>query len=190
MKKTIPAAILLSMALMLTSCSAGKDGDNTPERVSGGQTKVSSTENAATAASGESKADPAFSLTYNGVKIRLDDEVAPVVKSLGKDYVYTQNPSCAYVGVDITYDYKALILYCQEKNGKEIINTVEVRNDTVDCGGIKIGQTLDDVKKIYGDPASSEEYGIVYEKDGLELQFITDNSGKIVFILYTHVRTE
>ena len=100
--------------------------------------------------------------------------------------MFIRKTSCAYVGIDITYDYKALILYAQNKEGKELINTVEIRTDAVDCGGVKIGQTLDDVKKIYGDPSSTEEFGIVYVKNGIEMQFIADSNGKLIFILLTH----
>ena len=188
MKKIIPAAVVISLALMLTACSASKD--TTPERVEGGQTKVSSAGSAASSEAGNTESDDGFNLTYNGVRISLDAEAEPLVKALGKDYMYTENPSCAYVGIDFTYDYKSFILYAQDRSGKVVINTVEVRDDTVDCGGIKIGQTLDDVKKVYGEPSTVEEFGIKYTKNGKELQFITDGSGKVIFILYTHVTAE
>ena len=186
MKNKVLAALMISAVLALTSCSGANPGDTAPERVSGGQTKVSAAASETTAAGGQKTASDAFRVTYNGVDIMLDMETAPVVKALGKDYVYTENPSCAYVGIDITYDYKALILYAQNKEGKELINTVEIRTDAVDCGGVKIGQTLDDVKKIYGDPSSTEEFGIVYVKNGIEMQFIADSNGKLIFILLTH----
>ena len=63
---------------------------------------------------------------------------------------------------------------------------MEVRDNTVDCGGVKVGQTLDDAQKVYGTPSSTADYGISYVKNGTELQFITDGSGKILYILYTN----
>lgn len=188
MKRLVPAAVLLSVALMLTSCSASKD--TTPERVSGGQTKVAASENNASANAGKNTADSSFNITYNGVRIDLDTEAEAIVKAIGKDYTYTENPSCAYTGIDYTYDYKSFIIYAQEKSGKIFVNTIEVRDDTVDCGGVKIGQTLDDAKKVYGEPSSVEELGIVYIKDGKKLQFMTDGTGKIIFVLYAHVTDE
>ena len=117
----------------MTSCT--RSNDTTPERISGGQTKIAASE--ASAASDKNQTEDRFYLTYNGIKIVLGAETAPVVKAIGKEYVYTENPSCAYVGIDYTYDYKSFIIYAQSKDGKEFINTVEVRDNTVDCG-IKI----------------------------------------------------
>ena len=77
-------------------------------------------------------------------------------------------------------------LNAQSKNGKEVINTIEVRSDAVDVGGAKVGQTLADVKKVYGNPSSDEDTVITYINNGIQLQFITDESGKVVLILYTH----
>ena len=188
MKRFIPAAAVLSLALILSSCSASND--TTPERVSGGQTKVAASASDASADAGSKASEGGFSITYNGVRIDLDAEAEPIVKALGKDYMYTENPSCAYVGIDFTYDYKSFIIYAQERNGKVVVNTVEVRDNTVDCGGIKVGQTIDDVKKVYGEPSTVEETGIVYVKDGKELQFITDGTGKVIFVLYTHVTAD
>ncbi len=182
MKRLIPAAIALCIMFSMTSCA--RSNNTTPERISGGQTKIAASE--ASAASDKSKTEDRFYLTYNGVKIVLGAETAPVVKAIGKEYVYTENPSCAYVGIDYTYDYKSFIIYAQSKDGKEFINTVEVRDNTVDCGGVKVGQTLDDAQKVYGTPSSTADYGISYVKNGTELQFITDGSGKIIYILYTN----
>ena len=186
MKKTIPAAIVLSLALMLTSCSATADKD--PERLSGGQTRVAANGKGSTAENVAS--DGGFNIVYEGVRIALDDEADKVAKAIGKDYMYTENPSCAYVGIDFTYDYKSFIIYAQEKDGKVVVNTVEIRDDTVDCGGIRLGQTIDDVKRLYGEPDSTEQFGIKYIRNGTELQFITDGTAKVIFILYTHVTAD
>ena len=177
MNKKIMAAAFISFALLLTACSANKD--TTPERVSGGQTKVTVTES-----SGDAKANK--NDTANGVNIVLDAETEPVVKAIGGNPVYTEKPSCAYVGIDYTYDYGAFVLYAQSKDGKELINTVEVRSDAVDVCGTKVGLTLPEVKKILGQPSSDDETALTYVKNGIELQFITDDSGKVVLILYTH----
>lgn len=189
MKRSIPAAILCA-ALLVTSCSS--QADTAPELVTGGQTTVAAAQTSVSGASDapDNKAEDKYFITYNGVKITLGDEVAPVVKAIGKEYLYTENPSCAYVGIDYTYDFKSFIIYAQTKDGKEFINTVEVKDDTVDCGGVKVGQTLDDAKKVYGTPTSVAEQGIVYDRNGTEIQFITDNSDKIVFILYTNPSQE
>ena len=45
---------------------------------------------------------------------------------------------------------------------------------------------MDDVKKVYGEPSSVEDLGIIYIKDGKKLQFVTDGTGKIIFVLYAH----
>ena len=182
------AAALISLALMMTACSANKD--TTPERVSGGQTKVAVTESNGNSGSAENNTANGFFITYKGVNIVLDTETEPVVKAIGGNPVYTEKPSCAYVGIDYTYDYGAFVIYAQSKDGKELVNTVEVRSAEVDVGGAKVGQTLAEVKKVLGQPSSDDETAVTYIKNGIELQFITDDSGKVVLILYTHETAE
>ena len=189
MKRLIPLSIVLCGVMMATSCASSAGEDNTPELVTGGQTMVSSTETTVASSDKGQKGDK-FYITYNGVKIVLGEEVAPVVKAIGKEYIYTENPSCAYVGIDYTYDYDSIIIYAQTKDGKEFINTVEIRDDKVDCYGIKVGQTLNDAKAVLGTPVSEAEFGIIYDKNETELQFITEGSDKIVSILYTNTPTE
>ena len=41
-----------------------------------------------------------------------------------------------------------------------------------------------------GQPTTDDETVITYVKSGIELQFITDDSGKVVLILYTHETAE
>lgn len=188
MNRKIMAAAFISFALLMTSCSANKT--STPELVSGGQTKVAATQGSPDAKPAGNADAGSFHITYNGVEVFLDTETGPVVKALGGNPVYTEKPSCAYVGIDYTYDYGAFVLYAQSKDGKEVINTIEVRSDAVDVGGAKVGQKLDDVRKIYGTPSEDDETVITYIKNGIELQFITDDSGKIALILYTHVTAD
>lgn len=191
MRRLLTLALAAGIILTLSSCSASSSGDNTPERIAGGQTKVSQAGNRPVSDGNNNAAvESGFFFTYNGVKLVLDTEVEPVIKELGKEYIYTENPSCAYVGIDYTYDYKSLIIFAQEKGGKIVIDTVEARNDTVDCNGIKVGQSFDDVKKVFGEPTSVEDFGITYVKNGIKLQFLSDGSGKVITISLTHETPE
>ena len=44
-----------------------------------------------------------FSFTYNGTKITLGAEAAPIIDALGEPRSYTEEPSCAFDGMDKTY---------------------------------------------------------------------------------------
>ena len=86
MKRFIPAAAIVCAALIFTSCSSNED--TTPELVSGGQTTVTSADNSISDTSGamaQGQTEDKYFITYNGVKIVLGDEVAPVVKAIGKE---------------------------------------------------------------------------------------------------------
>ena len=191
MRRLLTLALAAGIILTLSSCSASSSGDNNPERIAGWQTKVSQAGNRPVSDGNNNAAvESGFFFTYNGVKLVLDTEVEPVIKELGKEYIYTENPSCAYVGIDYTYDYKSLIIFAQENGGKIVIDTVEARNDTVDCNGIKVGQSFDDVKKVFGEPTSVEDFGITYVKNGIKLQFLSDGSGKVITISLTHETPE
>ena len=52
-----------------------------------------------------------FSFTYNGIKITLGAEAAPIIDALGEPRSYTEEPSCAFEGMDKTYYYGSFYLF-------------------------------------------------------------------------------
>ena len=92
--------------------------------------------------------------------------------------------SCAFNGMEETYDYKEIVIFADDHDGKNKINTIEVRDPSIDCGGVKLGSSLDDVRKAFGDPTAEELYGLRYEKGHTQIQFIEGEDKTLSSILF------
>lgn len=92
-----------------------------------------------------------FSFTYNGTKITLGAEAAPIIDALGEPRSYTEEPSCAFDGMDKTYYYGSFYLSTYPLNGKDFVYSFWFADDSVATeDGIRIGNTQADVESAYG----------------------------------------
>lgn len=92
-----------------------------------------------------------FCLTYNGVQIILNSEAAPIIAALGEPKSYTQEPSCAFDGMDKTYYYGSIYLSTYPLGGKDYVQRIWFADDTVATEeGIRIGDSQAEVEKAYG----------------------------------------
>ncbi len=92
-----------------------------------------------------------FSFTYNGTKITLDAEAAPIIDALGEPRSYTEEPSCAFDGMDKTYYYGSFYLSTYPLNGKGYVYSIWFADDSVSTNdGIRIGLSQEQVEAICG----------------------------------------
>lgn len=92
-----------------------------------------------------------FSFTYNGTKITLGAEAAPIIDALGEPRSYTEEPSCAFEGMDKTYYYGSFYLSTYPLNGKDFVYSFWFADDSVATeDGIRIGSTQAQMETIFG----------------------------------------
>ena len=92
-----------------------------------------------------------FSFTYNGTRITLGTEVAPIIDALGEPRSYTEEPSCAFDGMDKTYYYGSFYLSTYPLDGKDYVYSIWFADDSVATNdGIRIGTTKAQVEAICG----------------------------------------
>ena len=92
-----------------------------------------------------------FSFTYNGTKITLGAEAAPIIDALGEPRSYTEEPSCAFEGMDKTYYYGSFYLSTYPLNGKDFVYSFWFADDSVATeDGIRIGSTQEQMETIFG----------------------------------------
>ena len=71
------------------------------------------------------------------------------------------------------------------KDRKELVPTITIDDPLIDCGGVCVGQTIEDAKKIYGaQPVEEDDFGAIYRSGKTELQFSTDEFHTIIQIVY------
>ena len=186
-KKIAAMAVAFSVLSSMAACAPKDEGSNAPQLISGGT--------AASSAAKESKdgKEPAqtqqlpgdaYGIIYKGVVLTPGMDTSSAIKALGEGYVFNKVMSCAFNGMEETYDYKEIVIYADDHDGKDKINTIEVRDPSVDCGGVKLGSSLDDVRKVYGDPTAEELYGLRYDKNHTQIQFITGGDKTLTSILF------
>lgn len=92
-----------------------------------------------------------FSFTYNGTRITLGAEAAPIIDALGEPRSYTEEPSCAFDGMDKTYYYGSFYLSSYPLDGKDYVYSIWFADDSVATNdGIRIGTTKAQVEAICG----------------------------------------
>lgn len=92
-----------------------------------------------------------FSFTYNCTKITMGAEAAPIIAALGEPKSYTEEPSCAFDGMDKTYYYGSFYLSTYPLDGKDYVYSIWFADDSVATNdGIRIGSTQAQVEAVCG----------------------------------------
>ena len=190
-KKIIALAAAAFVMTVMAACAPKEEGGNAPQLISGGTaaTVAANTSDNKQEPSASAASNASYGLLYNGVLITPGMEADAAIKALGEGYVKSAEiDDCDFNGKSTTYDYKSFVLFADNRDGGKFkISTIDVRDPAVDCGGIKIGSTLEDVKKVYGTPSSEEVYGLCYQKDHIQVQFISVDEKTVSSILYKYV---
>jgi len=96
-----------------------------------------------------------FSLIYNDVTIHVGDlmegKTDCALRNLGKPVSSSSTNSCAYQGLDKTYDYSGFTISTYPDGNLDYILNIAFTDDVMKTpAGIHIGSTLDEVKAAYG----------------------------------------
>lgn len=164
---------VIAMALVLTGC-----GNKEKEENNGADTTPTTVEQQDNQASGNKDTNKAtepkgYVFEYNGVKIGMDMEAAPIIKALGEPTSYFEAASCAFEGLDKTYGYGSFEIDTYEQDGKDYISCVFFCDDLIETPeGVALYETKADMIAAYGEGYKEELGMLVYEKEGMKLKFI------------------
>jgi len=169
--------LVLVMALVFTGCGKKTKENNetgtTPTPVEQQNNQVPDKNNSQNDNKGTEPKGYVFE--YNGVKIGMDMEAAPIIAALGEANSYFEAPSCAFEGLDKNYNYGSFEVDTYELDGKDYIAGVFFCDDLIETPeGVALFETKADMTAAYGE-SFKEEYGmLVYEKEGMKLKFILE----------------
>ena len=187
MNFTKVAALVLSLGMIGTGIAACS---NEPEPVSSDvnviSTQAGQNNQAGTAATtiDANAATENFVFTYSGCNIIINTDI-DIARFNDDDYDYQEVPSCAGQGMAVEYNFKNGSFFVETYTGNTIVDRIALCDDTVTTAeGIYIGQTIDDVKAVYGEPKEIAGVNYIYAKGSSELWFTTDENGKIQYIEY------
>ncbi|HWQ57655.1 MAG TPA: hypothetical protein VN540_01455 [Clostridia bacterium] len=89
----------------------------------------------------------------------LREDSAPLVEALGTDCEYSAQVSCVYDGEDKTFEYAGITVETVPVDGKDVIEVITLTDDAyATLRGAKVGDTLDEVKALYGDAYFDDGY--------------------------------
>ncbi len=90
-------------------------------------------------------------LTYQGTRITIQAPAAPVLEALGEAKTCTQEPSCAFEGMDKTYFYGSFYLTTYPaQDGERILGLWFADDGIATDEGITIGSRREEVEQAYG----------------------------------------
>ena len=181
MKKTI--VLMLMTALLVLAGCGGND-----EKVISGEVANVETDDAQTVEAEDTSDKNATTDGYvfesNGVSISVDGEAEAYISGLGEPLSYFESPSCAFGDLDKIYTYSGFELDTYSLEGVDYVSAVIFKDDSVSTPeGISIGDSVDKVKEIYGEPESEESTIISYVKGKTKLCFLVQD-GSVVSVEY------
>ena len=108
-------------------------------------------------------------------------------ETLGKADSYYEVPSCAFEGMDKVYTYPNYeIQTYQDGDVDRIFSIYFLTDEIATTEGIKIGSTLEDVKKAYGENPQEVDSKYSYTLGKTTVEFIVDD-GMVTSISYAYV---
>lgn len=126
-----------------------------------------------------------FSFLYSGLEIRLNTDAAPVIAALGEPISYTEEPSCAFDGLDKTYFYGSFYLSTYPLDGKDYVYSIWFADDTVATSeGIRIGTPQSEVEAVCGADSFNGTNAYVLTKGDTKLTILLTD-GTVSSIQYS-----
>lgn len=153
MKKLILLILALAMVMSLAACG-------------GNEAPAGNTNDPAPAEGG-------YTFTYNGTKIAMSADAAPIVSALGEPKKFTEEASCAFTGMDKTYYYGGFYMQTYPMEDKDFVYSVWFADDSVSTEeGAYVGMTQAEIEGIYGADSYNGTNGYVLTKGNSTLTII------------------
>lgn len=117
----------------------------------------------------------AFNFVYKGVALIPGELVDPSV--LPECSNVAEVPSCAFDGNDKVYNFAAFELTAYFDENKEHIYSIYLIDSNLSTAeGLCFGDTVDDMKRIYGGNYETEGTAYIYTRGETTLNIITNNN--------------
>lgn len=117
--------------------------------------------------------DQRYVFVSNGVILTPDAHMDPLAETLGEPLSYFEAASCAFEGLDKVYTYGGFEVDTYPTAAGDFISAIILKDDTVATQeGVMIGESVQRVTEVYGEPSSSTDTLYTYEKGGSALRFI------------------
>ncbi len=170
MKKII--CLMMLLCLVLSACTGNTGTSSTPENSTPGSS------------GNPNQATDTFTFTYQGTAIAMHGSAESIVAALGEPTSYTEEPSCAFDGMDKTYYYGSFYLQTYPLNGGDFVYSLWFMDDTISTPeNIYIGATQAQVEAAYGTDCYNGSNAFIMTKGASTLTILMEN-GAVSSIIY------
>lgn len=183
-KRMVLTVISVLSIAMLTAC-----GDSIGESSQANSANESSATNSADESSAAPAATGTLNFTYttaNGTEIPINAECDPIIAKLGEPSKTFEAPSCAFDGTSYTYTYDDFIVETYPDGDVNRVYSVTLTQSSAKTKeGVAVGALIPDVTALCGEPDVESDAFLVYNGDGVDLQFFLENEA-VSTIVYTY----
>lgn len=138
MKKILALALALMLVCGLVACGGESTPETTEPKANTGLTVTQPDANS-------------WKYTVRGVDVMMHAEAAPVLEALGEPISFTEEASCAFTGLDKTYNYGGFFFQTYPLNDVDYIYSAWLMDDSSTTPeGIYIGASQAEVEAVYG----------------------------------------
>ncbi len=168
MKKIISLILLLCLCVSLVAC--GGDSGNTTNDNGGNSGNSGNNGN-----SGNDTTETGFVFKYSNTEIAMNVKAEPIIAALGEPLSYTEEASCAFSGLDKTYNYGSFVMQTYPDGDVDYVYCLWLADDSVATPeGIYIGSSKADVEKAYGADGFNGSNAYVMTKGACTLTVIVE----------------
>lgn len=116
-----------------------------------------------------------FVLNYNNIEYKLGEVFSK--DKYGEPKSYSEVESCAFDGIDKTYKYDHLEVTTYPKDKKDKIYVILFLDEKIRTNeGLRISDSLEDMKRLYGNDYKQEGNSYTYTRGKTDLQIIIENN--------------
>jgi len=178
MKKLICIVLALCLVLALAACGSKDKVVNNNQPAQSGNNDAPAAENnndqQDAPAAQDTPSEGGFVFTYNGTDIAMNVPAADILSALGEPKSQTEEPSCAFDGMDKTFYFGSFYLATYPMTDGDYVYSVWLVDDSVATAeGIYIGSPEADVEKAYG----AENY------NGSNAYIVTKGDSKLTVLI-------
>ncbi|MBE5939246.1 MAG: hypothetical protein E7266_02515 [Lachnospiraceae bacterium] len=167
---------LLCVCVLAMACLVGC-GNN-----EGGNKETTTTPKADTPSKTEG-----YVFEVSGTEVGIDMLAAPIIEKLGEPNKYFESESCAFAGLDKTYDYGSYKIETYQIEGVDYISSVYFVDDMVSTKeGLSLFMTKADMEAKYGTDYKEDTGSYSYDKGDMTLRIIIENDQIVTIEYYTH----
>ena len=184
MKLVKTAALIMSLSIagaVLCACNNQPEPVSSDINVIATQSQNSNVGNTDETSGSVAGSTTAYKFTYKGVDFAINQEVDLSKFVDGTDYELIESMSCANaageLGWEIRFTGGSVEVRTTPEDGKQLIQNIIVYDDTVATPeGVSVGNTVDQVKAVYGEPTDTTEEALIYEiTEDSCLEFLVKN---------------